>query len=169
METTISPGYTNFALSFPVQPSHQGKYDISKRMQTLIILKILLLGCFSLVWLFVALWPVACQGPLFKGFYMQEYCSGLRFPLPGDLPDPGIALGLLSLLHYRWSLYPLNQLGIPLKVYDTLKCLMIISKVFSRCFLSWFTVVIGLGDFNWKFIAIKQNKQLQFSFISPQI
>ena len=59
----------------------------------------------------MALWPVACQGPLFKGFYMQEYCSGLRFPLPGDLPDPGIALGLLSLLHYRWSLYHLSCQG----------------------------------------------------------
>ena len=24
------------------------------------------------------------------GFFRQEYCSGLSFPLPGDLPDPGI-------------------------------------------------------------------------------
>jgi len=24
------------------------------------------------------------------GFPRQEYCSGLPFPLPGDLPDPGI-------------------------------------------------------------------------------
>ena len=26
------------------------------------------------------------------GFSRQEYWSGLPFPLPGDLPDPGIAL-----------------------------------------------------------------------------
>ena len=24
------------------------------------------------------------------GFSMQEYWNGLTFPLPGDLPDPGI-------------------------------------------------------------------------------
>ena len=24
------------------------------------------------------------------GFFMQEYWGGLPFPLPGDLPDPGI-------------------------------------------------------------------------------
>jgi len=28
--------------------------------------------------------------PLFKGFSRQEYWSGLTFPTPEDLPDPGI-------------------------------------------------------------------------------
>ena len=27
------------------------------------------------------------------GFYRQEYRSGLPFPSPGDLPDPGIKPG----------------------------------------------------------------------------
>ena len=35
-------------------------------------------------------WTVACQAPLFIGFSRQECCSGLPFPSPGDLPDPGI-------------------------------------------------------------------------------
>ena len=30
------------------------------------------------------------QAPLSLGFPMQEYWSGLPFPSPGDLPDPGI-------------------------------------------------------------------------------
>ena len=34
-------------------------------------------------------WTVAC-GPLSMGFSRQEYWSGLPFPSPGDLPDPGI-------------------------------------------------------------------------------
>ena len=38
-------------------------------------------------------WPVACQAPLFMGFSRQEYWSGLPFPSPGDLPDPGIEPG----------------------------------------------------------------------------
>ena len=29
------------------------------------------------------------QVPPPKGFSRQEYCSGLPFPSPGDLPDPG--------------------------------------------------------------------------------
>ena len=33
---------------------------------------------------------VACQAPLSMGFSRQKYWSGLPFPPPGDLPDPGI-------------------------------------------------------------------------------
>jgi len=33
---------------------------------------------------------VAQQVPLAMGFSRQEYWSGLPFPSPGDLPDPGI-------------------------------------------------------------------------------
>ena len=36
------------------------------------------------------LWTVACQAPLPMGFSRQKYCSGLQFPSPEDLPDPGI-------------------------------------------------------------------------------
>ena len=35
-------------------------------------------------------WTVARQAPLSVGFSRQEYWSGLPFPSPGDLPDPGI-------------------------------------------------------------------------------
>ena len=44
----------------------------------------------SRVRLFVTLWTVARQAPLSMGFSRQEYWSGLSFPSPGDLPDPGI-------------------------------------------------------------------------------
>ena len=35
-------------------------------------------------------WAVAHQAPLSMGFPRQAYWSGLPFPSPGDLPDPGI-------------------------------------------------------------------------------
>ena len=35
-------------------------------------------------------WAVAHQAPPSMGFSRQEYWSGLPFPSPGDLPDPGI-------------------------------------------------------------------------------
>ena len=39
---------------------------------------------------FVTPWTVAHQAPLFTGFPRQEYWSGLPFPPPEDLPNPGI-------------------------------------------------------------------------------
>ena len=38
-------------------------------------------------------WTVAYQASLSMGFSRQEYWSGLPFPSPGDLPDPGIEPG----------------------------------------------------------------------------
>ena len=48
------------------------------------------LSGFSHVRLFSTLWTIARQAPLSMGFSRQEYWSGLPFPSPGDLPDPGI-------------------------------------------------------------------------------
>ena len=39
---------------------------------------------------FVTLWTVAHQAPLSMEFPRQEYCSGLSFPSPGDIPHPGV-------------------------------------------------------------------------------
>ena len=43
--------------------------------------------------LFVTPGTVAHQGPLSVGFPRQEYWSGLPFPCPGYLPNPGIEAG----------------------------------------------------------------------------
>ena len=40
--------------------------------------------------LFETPWTVVCQAPLSMEFSRQEYWSGLPFPFPGDLPNPGI-------------------------------------------------------------------------------
>ena len=42
-------------------------------------------------------WTVAYQAPLSMGFPRQEYWSGLPFPSPGDLPNPGIESKSLTL------------------------------------------------------------------------
>ena len=44
----------------------------------------------SRVRLFATPWTVAYQAPQSMRFSRQEYWSGLPFPSPGDLPDPGI-------------------------------------------------------------------------------
>ena len=47
----------------------------------------------SCVRLFVTPWTVAYQAPPYMGFSRQEYWSGLPFPSPGDLPEPGLEPG----------------------------------------------------------------------------
>ena len=66
-------------------------------------------------------WTVACQAPLSTGFSRQEWWSGLPFPTPGDLPDPGIkpgspALQAVSLLSEPSQVRtPFNSTGDSLK------------------------------------------------------
>ena len=54
-------------------------------------------GCvlsrFSHAQSFVTVWTIARQAPLSLGFPRQEYWSGVPFPSPGDLPDPGVVSG----------------------------------------------------------------------------
>ena len=65
---------------------------------------------FICVQLFVIPWTIACQTPLCMGFPRQEYRSGLPFPSPGDLPDPGIEPASPALA----GRFPLSHLGTPL-------------------------------------------------------
>ena len=55
-----------------------------------IIGKSLCVSCSGVSVLFMTPWTVAHQAPLSMGFPRQEYWSGLPFPPPGDLPNPGI-------------------------------------------------------------------------------
>ena len=57
-------------------------------------------------------WTVACQAPLSMGFTKQEYWSGLPFPSPGHLPNPGIEPASPGLAG-RFSTF--EPLGKPLK------------------------------------------------------
>ena len=53
----------------------------------------------SHVQLFATPWSAAHQAPPSMGFSRQEYWSGLPFPSPGDLPDPGIKLSVSNCYH----------------------------------------------------------------------
>ena len=55
-----------------------------------VVCEVKLLSC---VLLFAIPWTVAYQAPPSMGFSRREYWSGLPFPSPGDLPDPGIKPG----------------------------------------------------------------------------
>ena len=62
----------------------------------------------SHVQLFATPWTVAHLAPLSIAFSRQEYWSGLPFPSPGNLPNPGIKLASLAL---QVDSLPLCHLG----------------------------------------------------------
>ena len=79
-------------------------FYITPLIQILLNLKwscLAFLSCFSRIQLFVILWTVTHRALLSMGFPRQEYWSGLPFPPPGDLPDPGIERRLLRLLYWQ--------------------------------------------------------------------
>ena len=55
----------------------------------------------SRVRLFVSLWTIALEAPLFMGFSRQEYWDGLLCPPPGEFSQPRIELRLLCFLHWQ--------------------------------------------------------------------
>ena len=59
---------------------------------------------------FATPWTAVLQAPLSMGFFRQEYWSGLPFPSPGDLPDPGIEPTSSAL---QTDSLPLNHQGSP--------------------------------------------------------
>ena len=69
--------------SFPRNIHIHTKFSIKVRASHIVCV-------LSHVRLFVASWTGAHQAPVSIGFSRQEYRSGLPFPPPGDLPDPGI-------------------------------------------------------------------------------
>ena len=85
------------------------------RVTSLLIQPLLrVLSHISPVQLCATVWTVARQAPLSMGFSRQEHWSGLSFPPPGDLPNPGIELvSLTSTCTGRRVLYHWHHLGSP--------------------------------------------------------
>ena len=67
--------------------------------------------------LFANPWTVAYHDPPSMGFSRQECWSGLPFPFPGDLPDPGIEPGSPTL---QADALPSEPPGKPFKIFETI-------------------------------------------------
>ena len=98
----------------------------------------------SHVQLFASPWIVVCQAPLSMGFSRQEHWSGLLFPSPGNLPDPGIEPGSLSLQAYSLPSEPPEKPSVIKLVYNETQSLLevrflavlvhLVSSGFCFCF-----------------------------------
>ena len=80
--------------------------------------RLLLIVCrvLSCIQLFVTPWTVTCQATLSMEFSRQVYSSGLPFPAPGDLPDPGIEPGSPMSPALQADSLPAEPLGKPLSI-----------------------------------------------------
>ena len=90
---------------------------------------------------FATPWTVAHQAPLSMEFSMQEYWSGLPFPSPGDLPNPGVKPGLL---HWQADSLPFEPPGKP-----NLSALLIILSILPKiilCSHSQFSHLVELSN-----------------------
>ena len=96
----------------------------------------------SCVQLFATPWIVAHQAPPSMGFSRQEYWSGLPFPSPEDLPNPGIEPGSPALQAETLPSEPPGKSTITTKVQQ----IVIVSRkpLFSYLTMYIFTLCIVL-------------------------
>ena len=91
---------------------------------------------------FMTPWTVARQAPLSVGFPRQECWGRLPFPLPGDLPDPGIKPVSPAL---QADSLPLSHLGIPVRPLVLIKFrLKVLTKIHHSFHQGAHTVVSSL-------------------------
>ena len=87
----------------------------------------------SRVWLFETPWTAACQALLSMGFSREECWSGVPFPSPGDLPDPGIKPESLASLALQVNSLPLSHLGSPVSRWLELRIWFSLYLFSLRC------------------------------------
>ena len=95
-------------------------------------------------------WTVAYQASLFMGFSKQEFWSGLPFPPPGDLPDPGLSF-ILPI--FAWSV-PLvclillkRYLVFPILLFSSISLHWSLRKASSLLAILWNSV------FRWVYLS----------------
>ena len=99
----------------------------------------------SRVRLFATPWTVVYQAPPSMGFSRQEYWSGLPFPSPGDLPDPGIEPGSPTLQADALTSEPPGKPDI-MYIY-IIYCIYIIKYVIG-------VLTFSLSMIPWRFIHV---------------
>ena len=75
---------------WPLQPISSAPTPYLCNHWSVLCISACMLSHFTHIHLLLTLWTVAHQAPLSVEFPRQEHWSGVPFPPPGDLPDPGI-------------------------------------------------------------------------------
>ena len=121
-------------------------------------------ACMCHIPLFANPWTAACPAPLFMEFSSQAYWSGLPFPTPGDLFDPGIeptslsSPALAGRFFTNWTgFWPSNQqtilLDILLYFFVSKLYLWVLFKC-SCCFFTFIALSISVYWIHKIYLAI---------------
>ena len=99
---------------------------------------------------FMTPWTVACQAPLSMRFSRQEYWSGLPFPFPENIPNPGMEPQTPTLAGRLFSTESLMK-PIKNKYYINLNAQIAssICQEFSVCYFSSRNIPTILAGLNW--------------------
>ena len=108
---------------------HDWTYIHSFNWQKYLKVKVKLLSRVRLV---ATPWTVAYQAPPSVGFSRQEYWSGLPFPSPGDLPNPGIEPGSPTLRADTLPSEPPGKLNPKEQHSPGINMLLLSRSVFAR-------------------------------------
>ena len=101
-----------------------------------------MLNHFNPVWIFLTLWTITHQAPLFMGFSRQEHWSESPCPPPGHLLTHRSNPRLLHLLHWQVGSLPLVPPGeVPMFRYNILYITHLGLKVSTNIFLDKGTAV----------------------------
>ena len=107
-----------------------------------------------LTWVSAAPQTVARQAPLSMGFSRQEYWSGLSFPSPRGLPDPGIELGSPAL---QVESLPSEPAGKPLESHTYIETSSMIQLIWQTSWKRWTHFHIRKQN-KTKWVFIRQHK-----------
>ena len=107
-------------------------------------------------------WPHR-QAHLSMGFSRQEYWSGLPFPTPGDLPDPGIEP---VTPHWQTISLPLSYLGSPYIFYIQPKHYR---RYISRTIVNSSILTFGRESRIYLFLNIQRKEAKPVSYEIPGV
>ena len=121
-------------------------------------------------------WTVACQATLSMGFSRQEYQSGLPFPSPGNLPNPGIEprcspLQADSLLTELSGNLPskgkcIKNLVKSKYLYLNWLCGININFLVLTTHCGWLCKILSLGEARWRVPKGQECQFCTFSFFN---
>ena len=134
----------------------------------------------SRVWFFATPWTVAYQAPPSMGFSRRECWSGLPFPSPRDLPDPGIEPGSPTLQADTLPSEPPGRSGLFEKSFRfghffvvVVVLLVLLTKVVSNSFAILWTIapprLLCPWDFPGKSTGVGCHFLLQADLPNPGI
>ena len=112
-------------------------------------------------------WTVAYQAPPSMEFSRQEYWSGLPFPSPGHLPDPGIEPGSPTLQIDALPLNRLSHQGSPHSIMQRDKTIIMLPEGVIRALLAVnkadLTPYTMEFSFNYKRLPLNYQKSIPSS------